>query len=277
MSLPADAHRLPIGVFDSGLGGLTIVKAMQAVMPHEAIIYAGDTAHMPYGDKSPERVAEFSLAIARFLLEQPVKAIVIACNTASAAAAMQVRTLARDVPVYDVIGPAVQLALHDSPTKKIGVIATRTTIQSGIYTRQLIAHEPEVHVVARATPLLAPMIEEGWLHNRVSQDVIDAYLSDTGFATIDALILGCTHYPLIKDQIADSLLRQQAQPVAVVDSSVAVAEYVRNRLQALHVLCHDISLPQHRYFLSALSSHFRESAGLFLGKTVEFEQGTWAK
>jgi glutamate racemase len=141
----------------------------------------------------------------------------------------------------------------------------------------LIAHEPEAQVVAKATPLLAPMIEEGWLHNQVSQDVIDAYLSDTGFAGIDALILGCTHYPLIKDQIADSLLRQQEQSVAVVDSSVAVAEYVRNRLQALHALCHDMAPPQHRYFLSALSGHFRASAQLFLGKNVEFEQGNWAR
>ena len=275
MPLHADAARLPIGVFDSGLGGLTIVKAMQAVMPQEAILYAGDTAHLPYGDKSPERVAEFSLAITRFLLEQPVKAIVIACNTASAAAAMQVRTLAGEVPVYDVIGPAVALALQQSHRRRIGVIATRTTIQSGVYTRQLLAHDPGLAVTAKATPLLVPMIEEGWLHNQISQDVIDAYLSDTGFSEIDALILGCTHYPLIRDQIADSLRRQHEHPVCVVDSSVAVAKYVQNRLKALHLLRDATESPEHRYFLSALSTHFRESARLFLGKNVDFEQGNW--
>jgi len=266
------ASSLPIGVFDSGLGGLTIVKALREVMPDEQIIYVGDTAHLPYGDKSPEMVAEHSCRIAAFLLRQPVKAIVIACNTASAAAAMQVRTLAGDVPVYDVIAPAVATALSATQNGRIGVIATKTTIQSGVYRRQLLAHNSALAIVDKATPLLVPMIEEGWLNNAVSQDVIDAYMSDTGFRYIDTLILGCTHYPLIKHQIARYFETAFEHPISVIDSSQAVAKYVQARLAALSLLQTVRKPALDKFYLSDVTAHFQASAAMFLGEKVDFEK-----
>jgi glutamate racemase len=263
---------LPIGVFDSGLGGLTIVKAMQKALPGESLVYFGDTAHLPYGDKSPELVKGYSLEIARFLLSQPVKAIVIACNTASAVAYRTVQNFAGHLPVFDVIRPAVQELLSHSKNGKVGVIATKTTIHSGVYGRQLRAEKATLQVTEKATPLLVPMIEEGWLHNRISQDVIDAYMSDTGFQEIDAMILGCTHYPLIKKQIEAYFRQNYQHEVHVVDSSQAVASYVRDALGRLNLLNDEKSPPRHRYFLSDYTVDFQEAAKLFLNQEITFEK-----
>ncbi len=263
---------LPIGVFDSGLGGLTIVKALQRALPKESLVYFGDTAHLPYGDKSPELVKGYSLEIARFLLSQPVKAIIIACNTASAVAYQTVQNFAGQIPVFDVIRPAVRELLSHTSNGNVGVIATKTTIHSGVYGRQLMAARADIRVTEKATPLLVPMIEEGWLHNRVSQDVIDAYMSDTGFRGIDALILGCTHYPLIKGQI-EAYFRQNAQHnVHVVDSSEAVAGYVREALAQSSLLHEGNTAASHRYFLSDYTVHFQEAAKLFLNQEIVFEK-----
>lgn len=263
---------LPIGVFDSGLGGLTIVKAMQEALPNESLIYFGDTAHLPYGDKSPELVKGYSLEIARFLLSQPVKAIVIACNTASAVAYDTVKNFAGHLPVFDVIRPAVQELLSHTRNGKVGVIATKTTIHSGVYGRQLREAKPKLRVTEKATPLLVPMIEEGWLHNRVSQDVIDAYMSDTGFQQIDAMILGCTHYPLIKKEIEGYFAQNYQHDVHVVDSSQAVARYVKDALGKLDLLNGAYALPQHRYFLSDYTVDFQEAAKLFLNQEISFQK-----
>lgn len=263
---------LPIGVFDSGLGGLTIVKAMQEALPKESLIYFGDTAHLPYGDKSPDLVKGYSLEIARFLLTQPVKAIVIACNTASAVSFRTVQNFAGHVPVFDVIRPAVQELINHTKNGKVGVIATKTTIHSGIYGKKLHAERETLQVTEKATPLLVPMIEEGWLHNRVSQDVIDAYMSDTGFHEIDAIILGCTHYPLIKDQIEAYFSQNYQHHVHVVDSSQAVATYVKAALGKLNLLNKELTSPQHRYFLSDYTVDFQEAAKLFLNQEITFEK-----
>jgi len=263
---------LPIGVFDSGLGGLTIVKAMQDALPKESLIYFGDTAHLPYGDKSPDLVKGYSLEIARFLLSQPVKAIVIACNTASAVANRTVQNFAGNVPVFDVIRPAVQELLCHTNNGNVGVIATKTTIYSGVYGQQLRVVRNTLQVTEKATPLLVPMIEERWLHNRISQDVIDAYMSDTGFQEIDAMILGCTHYPLIKDQIEAYFQKNYQHDVHVVDSSQAVARYVREALESLGLLNEENNLPRHRYFLSDYTVDFQEAAKLFLNQEITLEK-----
>jgi glutamate racemase len=262
---------LPIGVFDSGLGGLTIVKALRKLLPGEAIIYFGDTAHLPYGDKSPELVQGYSLQIADFLLAQPVKALVIACNTASALAQETIAARAGDTPVFDVIRPAVQEALRRSQQGKIGIIGTKATIHSGVYKQLLLSQQAGLQVIEKATPLLVPMIEEGWLRNRVSQDVIDAYLSDTGFQTIDSLILGCTHYPLIKHQIELYFQKTYDHAVEVVDSSLAVARQVKEGLTARNLLTTHTNPTQH-YYVSDYTPDFQEATKLFLSQEVKLEK-----
>ncbi len=263
---------LPIGVFDSGLGGLTIVRALKATLPHESLIYFGDTAHLPYGDKSPALIRGYCEKIALFLKEVPVKAIVIACNTASAVALKEVKQAAGDIPVYDVVFPAAKYALSISKKGKIGVAATKTTIHSHIYRHLLTenAHSP-IEVREKATPLLVPMIEEGWLHNRLSQEVIDAYMSDTSFEDIDTLILGCTHYPLIKDQIQFYFERNE-RDICVIDSSIAVAEYVREQLGDRKLLHLGDKSEQDRFYLSDFSQHFQATARLFLGEEIVFHK-----
>jgi glutamate racemase len=260
---------LPIGIFDSGLGGLTIVKAVQELLPGEAIIYYGDTAHLPYGDKSAELVRGYSAGIAGFLLEKNVKAIVIACNTASAVARDAVVNAAGGIPVFDVVNPAVDYALTHTHNQRVGVIGTKTTIRSGIYKRLLEERKPYIHTIEKATPLLVPMIEEGWLHNAVSQDVIDAYMSDTGFADIDTLILGCTHYPLIREQIAAYFEDNYDHRIQVVDSSLAVAGVVKRRLEETEMTASGRK-PEHLFFLSDYNPHFQETARLFLGREAFF-------
>lgn len=262
---------LPIGVFDSGLGGLTIVKAIFNALPQEQVLYYGDTAHLPYGDKSPELVREYALTITDFLLEQGVKAIVIACNTASAVAGDAVRQRAGKVPVIDVVAPAVSLALKMSSRKKIGIIGTKTTVRSGIYRRTILQTDPAVEVVEKATPLLVPLIEEGWHDNSLSREVIDAYMSDTGFLHIDTLILGCTHYPLIQEQIRDYFLHNHNHSVEVIDSSVAVAAKVRQLLED-RSLGHPGNAGPHRFCVSDFSQNFAASAEIFLNQPVTFSK-----
>lgn len=268
------AADLPIGVFDSGLGGLTIVKALRNLLPAERIIYFGDTAHLPYGDKSPQLISEYSAAIARFLIGQQVKAIVIACNTASAVALADVKKEAgRKLPVFDVIRPAVRAALSQGRyVSDIGVIGTKTTINSKVYWMTIREEARNARIVQKATPLLVPMIEEGWFNDDISREVIEAYLSDTGFSSINTLILGCTHYPLIKDQVQQFFKENFDHEVTVIDSSIAVAETVRAELGRLGLLSGRSSPPEHKFCVSDFTQNFEDSARLFLGESVKFEK-----
>jgi len=265
-------NNLPIGVFDSGLGGLTIVKALKQTLPNESFIYFGDTAHLPYGDKSPELLRGFIQEIALFLLKQPVKALIIACNTATAVARDLCVRLGGDIPVFDVIRPAVELALAQTQNNKVAVIGTKTTVKSGIYSQLIQQKNSQVSIIEKATPLLVPMIEEGWLHNNISQDVIDAYMSDTGFHSIDTLILGCTHYPLIKSQIASYFKTNYEHSINVIDSSKAVANYVKQELKALKLDISFKNLLPHHFYLSDFTTNFEDSAALFLSENVKFQK-----
>lgn len=247
------------------------MKAMQELMPGESIIYYGDTAHLPYGDKSAELVREYAIGITRFLCKKGVKAIVIACNTASAVALDAVIAEAGGLPVFNVIEPAAREALAHSESRQIGVIGTKTTISSGVYPRTIAGMAPEARVVQKATPLLVPLIEEGWLHNTISREVIEAYMSDTGFFNIDALILGCTHYPLVKDEIAKYFKRNFTHKVEVVDSSLAVAEAIRNALTAANLM-NEAGKVEHSYFVSDFSRNFEDGAKLFLRQSVSFQK-----
>jgi glutamate racemase len=175
------------------------------------------------------------------------------------------------IPVFDVIRPAARYALQVSPMKRIGVIGTKTTIQSHVYLRTLLELAPDALVIEKATPLLVPMIEEGWVNSQISLDIVDAYMSDTGFAHLDSLILGCTHYPLIKEEIQGYFNKSRPRPVEVVDSSVAVAEEVKNNLDALGLLNPSKTIPQHRFVVSDLTPNFQSTAAQFLGREVELE------
>ena len=193
----------PIGIFDSGIGGLTVANAISKAMPNETLIYFGDTAHLPYGEKSKDLIKEYSLGIAKFLLEQKhCKTIVIACNTASAAAYEHLRDNYKGIfPIINVIDPIVEELVKKEHVSQIGLIATNTTIESGVYQEKINRRKPKATVHTLATPMLVPMIEEGYANDNISHTLIANYLNNPTLKNIDALILGCTHYPIIKSEI----------------------------------------------------------------------------
>lgn len=215
----------PIGVFDSGIGGLTVVSALRALLPNESIFYLGDTARVPYGGKSATTVQRYSLEIAALLLEEKAKTVVVACNTASALALSQLEETL-PVTVTGVILPGARAAIAKTRTGHVGVIGTRATINSGAYERALRALNPDVRVTARACPLLVPLIEEGWLQSPITDEIIMQYLGPLVEEGIDTLVLGCTHYPLLREAIA----RLLGEKITLVDSAQNCAGAVRDLL-----------------------------------------------
>ena len=215
----------PIGVFDSGIGGLTVVSALRALLPNESIYYLGDTARVPYGGKSETTVQRYSLEIAAMLLDKQAKTIVVACNTASALALSQLEK-ALPVTVTGVILPGARAAIAKTRTGHVGVIGTRATIKSGAYERALRSLNPDVRVTARACPLLVPLIEEGWLESAITDEIIMQYLGPLVEEGIDTLVLGCTHYPLLRGAIA----RLLGEGITLVDSAENCASAVRELL-----------------------------------------------
>jgi glutamate racemase len=215
----------PIGVFDSGIGGLTVVKALRDLLPNENISYLGDTARVPYGPKSPETVQRYAIELADILIKQDAKALVVACNTVSSVA---LPALMKNfpVPVVGVIEPGARAALAASRNRRIGVIGTRATIRSSAYEKALRAADPEVKVSSQACPLLVPLIEEGLLHDEVTEQMILRYLEPLLADEIDTLVLGCTHYPLLTEAMARVLRRQ----IMIVDSAQNCARAVEEML-----------------------------------------------
>jgi glutamate racemase len=228
MSKRAD---LPIGIFDSGLGGLTVVSEMHRALPHEDIVYLGDTARVPYGTKSPETVTRFALEDAQFLAGKKVKAIVVACNTASAWA-LPVLEAQFKLPVFGVIQPGAQAAVEKTRNQRIGVIATTATIRSRAYQVAVAEYSEAAQVFPKACPLLVPLVEEGWTEHKVTLEVLREYLPALLREKIDTLILGCTHYPLLKAAIG----RIAGPKVALVDSAECCARHVVSRLGAAGLL-----------------------------------------
>lgn len=221
---PAEISR-PIGVFDSGIGGLTVVAALRTLLPNESIFYLGDTARVPYGGKSASTVQRYSLEIASMLLEEKAKTVVVACNTASAVALEQL-TASVPVPVTGVILPGAQAAVTATRTGHVGVIGTRATINSGAYERALLSLNSEIRVTARACPLLVPLIEEGWLERPITDQIIMQYIGPIVEEGIDTLVLGCTHYPLLRKAMA----RLLGDSITLVDSAENCANAVRDLL-----------------------------------------------
>ena len=211
-----------IGIFDSGVGGLTVVRAILEQIPGYDIVYFGDTAHTPYGTKSSETVIGYTIKNIEFLLSQGAKVIVIACNTASSVATTEV--LERfSVPIFEVITPAVELALQISRNFNFGVIGTRATVTSGIYEKKIVEKHPQAKVYSVACPLLVPLVEEGWMNKPETSMIVKKYLLPLKIRQIDTLILGCTHYPLLKKVIQRKIGRR----VRLIDSSISVSSSVK--------------------------------------------------
>lgn len=260
---------LPIGIFDSGIGGLTVAAAIHRILPNEQLIYFGDTAHLPYGDKSPEAIRSYSLSIGRFLLEQQCKMIIIACNTASSHAFdALVQEIGSKVPVINVIDPVVEAVVKAGKYRHVGVIGTKSTIQSGLYASNIAKIDPAIKVYSLATPLLAPMIEEGFFDNKISHTVIQAYLSSPKLNNIDSLVLACTHYPLIKAEISEYYQGK----VDIINTAEIVAAYVRDQLTTLNLLNASPSGPKpHRFYVSDYTRSFEKSTRLFFGEKISLQ------
>jgi len=262
---------LPIGIFDSGIGGLTVASAISRKLPEENLIYFGDTAHMPYGDKSPETIQKYSERIAQFLDSKSCKAIVIACNTASALAAESLSQKWKDKILFiNVIDPVVEFLKEKNQFNHIGIIGTKGTIHSGIYPQKLQRALPSAKISVLATPLLAPLIEEGYFNNTISSVIIREYLDQEPLKDIDCLVLACTHYPLIKAQIQEIL----GSKVFVLDSSESVAHFLYKELKNRNGLnlSHSGNLGTHAFFVSDFTESFHRSTEIFFGNRIELEK-----
>lgn len=264
---------LPIGIFDSGIGGLTVASAIHQLLPKEELIYFGDTAHLPYGDKSAEAIKYFSLKIGKFLLDKQCKLIVIACNTASSLAYQDlVDFLGDKIPVINVIDPVVDYLVGAERYQRIGVIGTKATIKTDVYAKKLTALKPGLEVKSLPTPLLAPMIEEGFFSNTISKTVINSYLSSPKLKNIDSLILACTHYPLIKPEIEEYYQNR----VEIINTAELVAKYVKQKLSDLHLL-NESEPKRHQFYVSDYTPSFEKSTKLFFGEKIHLKQkNIWA-
>ena len=249
----------PIGIFDSGVGGLSVVKEIQRVLPDEAIVYLGDTARLPYGTKSKETIIRFSREITRFLLKFRVKVIVVACHTASS---FSLQTLKRelDLPVIGVVEPGAEEALSVTRSGRIGVLGTRATVESGSYVRALQKRDSRVKIFSKACPLFVPLVEEGHLHDVLAYQVAETYLLPLKRLRVDTVILGCTHYPLLRKVISDVLGKE----TILIDSSHETAEKVKRVLGEEELAASNGHLPHSRFFVSDEPVRFSKVAGLFL-------------
>ena len=262
--MPATYDPRPIGVFDSGLGGLTAVRELFRQLPHESVFYFGDTARLPYGNKSKETVTRFAVEIASFLVRQNVKCLVVACNTASSHAldTLQARF---ELPVIGVIEPAARAAVAASPRGRIGVVGTLATVGSGAFAHAIGRLAPGATVIQRACPLFVPLVEEGWLDTQVTRLVAEEYLTELRNAHLESLILGCTHYPMLKPLLAELM----GARVTLVDSGAEAARATAVLLAERGQLA-DSREPQHRFFLSdePRRRSFARVAEAFLSRTL---------
>ena len=257
----------PIGIFDSGIGGLTVANAIKEVLPNENIIYFGDTEHLPYGEKSKTAIQNFSKKITQFLLEKKCKTIIIACNSASSVAYKCVKEIAGNTPVFNVINPVVAEVVKQCSEYNIGVIGTKTTIQSNIYETEIKSLCSAAKVSSLATPLLAPMIEEGFINEDISHTIIANYLSNIKLAAIDHLILACTHYPLIHQEIKD----YYKGSVNVIDTANIVAQHIAKQLKEDNLL-NDSKETEHHFYVSNYTESFEKSAKFFFQEDLQLEE-----
>jgi glutamate racemase len=268
-------QELSIGVFDSGVGGLTVMRELMRAIPAEDLIYLGDTARLPYGSKSGDTVLRYSRKAANFLLQQGIKALVIACNTASAYA---LPALADElsVPVFGVIEPGAEAALIASREGQIGVIATSGTVSSGAYTKAIKRRQPDAVVVAQACPLFVPLAEEGWVSGEVPRLVAASYLEifRAMQPPLDTLVLGCTHYPLLEDVIREEITRIVGRQISIVSSGRATARALMESLSQKNLLkpsTKETPLGKRSFFVTDNNARFGEVSARFLGESVSLE------
>ncbi len=249
-----------IGIFDSGIGGLTVVKEVVAALPGEDIIYLGDTARVPYGIRSPETVTRYSFENTRFLLAQEIKMLVVACNTASA---ISLAAVQREfpLPVVGVLEPGARAAAAVTRTRRVGVIGTEATIGSGAYEKAIKAINPDIQVSSRACPLFVPLVEEGWTHGEVAVLVAEHYLAPLRERNIDTLVLGCTHYPLLKEVIGTFMGRT----VTLIDSATETAKEVNSLLAESGAKKQGQGAADRKFFVTDSPARFEKMGKLFLG------------
>ncbi len=260
----------PIGIFDSGIGGLTVARAVKKLLPNESIIYFGDTAHLPYGDKSTAAIQAYSVRIAEMLLQQNCKVILIACNSASSAAYdLVTEYVGKKAKVFDVINPTVDFIRENHSNDKIGLIGTKQTVSTGVYDRKIQSLKQNIKFSALATPLLVPMIEEGIYEDAISQKIISRYLDDPSLKDIQSLILGCTHYPIIIKEIK-SHFKKLENSVEIIDSAETVAKALKSFLE-YHQLNIKTSSSKDRFLVSDFTESFEQTTTTFFGSEVQLE------
>lgn len=254
-----------IGIFDSGIGGLTVVKAIFQQLPDHEIVYFGDTARTPYGTKSPTTITNYAIQDTEFLLSRGAKIIVIACNTASSVATETLRDKFTGTPIFEVVTPAVLKVAQITKNYNVGIIGTRATINSDIYSQKIKTIHPNIRIFSNACPLLVPLVEEGWLKRRETKMILKKYLYPLKRKQIDTLVLACTHYPLLKDIIQVKMGKR----VKIVDSSAELAAHVKNYLVEHAEM--DTTLKRghnHQFYVSDLTPTFAEIAKKFLGQPI---------
>ncbi|MCK4870627.1 MAG: glutamate racemase [Gammaproteobacteria bacterium] len=258
----------PIGIFDSGIGGLTVAKALVDLLPNENLIYFGDTAHLPYGDKSTAAIQEYAVKITQMLLDSECKLILMACNSASAAAFnLIIEYVAGKAQVVNVIDPVVAFLRDNYTEKRVGLIGTRQTVSSHVYDEKIVALQIGIDFYAKATPLLAPAIEDGFAESKVIDELLKVYLDDAILRASDALILGCTHYPLIKTKVAQFYDNK----ITVLDSSKVVAENVRQVLANQKLLNTEAGGKKH-FLVSDYTDSFAANTQIFFQEKISLER-----
>ena len=253
----------PIGVFDSGLGGLTVVKALKGLLPNESILYFGDTARLPYGVKSKDLVTQYSKQIINFLIKKNAKMIVVACNTATAMALNTLKNDFKNIPIIGVIEPGSDQAILTTSNKKIGVIGTIATINSKAYEQSIKEKDIEIDLISKACPLFVPFVEEGLIDGEAINEVAQHYLSSFN-NNVDTLILGCTHYPLLK-----SVILKNTKQITLIDSASVVAKETYKKLKENRLLTHDASIGTLHCYVTDLPMRFEKLGNIFLGEEIK--------
>ncbi len=258
-------REMPIGIFDSGIGGLTVLKEILAVLPAESTLYLGDTARVPYGIRSPETVTRYSFETTRFLSGKGIKLLVVACNTVSSISLEAIRS-AIPIPVVGVIEPGAKAAVAATRNQKIGIIGTEATIRSGAYTRALHAVDSRLEVFGLPCPLFVPLVEEGWTRGAIAEMTAERYLQGMKDKGIDTLVLGCTHYPLLKDVLSVVM----GKDVTLIDSAIETAREIKSILSRLSLLNTGTGSTFKKFYVTDSPEKFREVGERFLGMKIDY-------
>ena len=258
----------PIGIFDSGIGGLTVAREITEIMPHEKIVYYGDTLHLPYGQKSKQNVINYCSRICDFLIKQNCKAIIIACNTASSIALNNIKIKVGDKHlIFNVIDPVIK-KIEELKSNKIGIIGTNATIESGIYEKKIKEIKKKCIISSLATPLLAPMIESRFHDASIKKQIIATFLNHKKLKSIDTLILGCTHYPLIKKEINEIYNNK----IEIVSSLESIGKHIESQLKIKKLMNTNKSEKKHEFYISDLTISFQENAKSFFKKEINLKE-----